>query len=82
VAFVRSGTTARFFVNGTQAGADISMPGALYNSSSPMTIGVGLGSDMNPNGVTYVNGLLDDVRITKAARYTGSFTPSRMGTAL
>jgi hypothetical protein len=70
VAACRSGSDLRLFVNGVQAGATYSIgTTSLFNSTGTMNIGnlVGTSSSWNGN--------LDEVRITKAARYTANFTP-------
>ena len=69
-AATRSGSTVRFFVNGTQAGADATATGNCTGTQS-MKIGVNGDGD-----VSDLNGFIDEVRITKGvARYTANFTP-------
>ena len=68
VAYSRSGTTGRLFVNGTQVASGTDSTN--YSSSNPPKIG--------GNGTTTDNfiGFLDEVRVTKGvARYTAAFTP-------
>jgi hypothetical protein len=70
-AIAREGTTLRMFFDGVQeySGA---ITGAIdYTSGTHLTIG-----GTNYSGNQYLNGYLDDVRITKGlARYTAAFTP-------
>lgn len=62
-ACTRSGSIFRFFVNGTQVGANQSISGTLLNGASAVEIGDNL------------NGWLDEIRLTKGvARYTSNFT--------
>ena len=69
IAFTRSGSSLKCFVNGTQAG---STETTTQNMSAVQGTFVG----NNPNSNTYFNGYIDDLRITKGyARYTANFTP-------
>lgn len=70
VAVCRSGTSIRMFLNGVQVGSTYTIgSSALYNSGTNMHVG-------NDGGTQYsFEGNLDDLRITKAARYTANFTP-------
>ena len=75
VAVTRSAGTMRAFVNGVQVGGDIANSDAFTRwpgSVSPFYIGA-----QNDTGSPfYLNGNLDEVRITKGiARYTTAFTP-------
>lgn len=71
IAYSRSGTTGRLFVNGVQ----VSSVTDATNYSSAYTLIGGRGFGVNNR---YFNGHLDGVRITKGqARYTSSFTPFR-----
>jgi hypothetical protein len=66
VALTRSGTSLRLFLNGVQDGS------ATDSNSYTGTGGVFVGNDTG----NYLNGFVDDVRITKGfARYTANFTP-------
>ena len=70
VAVVRSGSTIKLYLNGTEkySGSNNS---ALTNSGN-----FGIGSD---NGITssmHHNGYIDEVRLSNVARYTSAFTPS------
>lgn len=69
VAVTRSGTTVRFFVNGTQVGSGT----ISSNLTAPNTVALTIGQAELAN---YLNGYIDDLRITKGyARYTANFTP-------
>lgn len=69
-AATRSGSTVRFFVNGTQAGADATATG---NCTGTQSVKIGVNGD---GDVSDVDGYIDEVRITKGvARYTANFTP-------
>jgi hypothetical protein len=71
IALTRNGTSTRLFINGTQSG-----------STATDSTGYGLGAlwiGANASGGSnYLNGYIDDFRITKGvARYTATFTPPR-----
>ena len=68
VALTRSGTSTRLFINGTQSGS---------TATDSTDYGLGalwLGVIASGNN-SYFNGYIDDLRITKFARYTANFTP-------
>ena len=78
IAFVRSGTSGRFFINGTQSGST----GTINNftdSSTPLAIGA-LNTATGWNANLTLTGIMDDIRITKGiARYNTTFTtPSKL----
>jgi len=70
-AIVRSGSSTLIFWNGTQAGASIS--GSFTNSTS---VGLTIGGHRENSIQETLNGYLDEVRISRVARYTSNFTPS------
>lgn len=72
VAVCKSGTTLRFFVDGTQIGTNATHNSTIANVATALTVG----------GILYatvelqIPAFLDDLRFTKgAARYTSNFTP-------
>jgi hypothetical protein len=68
VAASRSGSSIRLFLNGTLANT-VTSSASLVNNSDAWTIGATVGGN-------YLNGYIDDLRITKGvARYTSTFTP-------
>lgn len=68
VAASRSGSSIRLFLNGTLANT-ITSSASLVNNSDAWSIGGTVGGN-------YLNGYIDDLRITKGyARYTANFTP-------
>lgn len=71
LAFVRSGTTCKFYVDGTAAATTVTTSAAFdFGSAGALTIGGGLAGD------NWTNCYIDDLRITKGvARYTANFTP-------
>lgn len=70
VAWVKSGTTTRLFVNGTSVGTPATS--VSYPSGS---MSVGIGADQINSGATCLLGYIDDLRITSGiARYTSNFT--------
>jgi len=70
-ALVRNGTNLTMYVNGTQTYTSTALgSNALVSGSTPATISLGrFGSDTR-----YLNGYIDDLRISKYARYTANFT--------
>jgi len=70
VAVTKSGTTLRFFINGTlDSTHTLTIVGT--GSNQPIIIG----ADNNPSKVRLLTGYINDLRITKGyARYTGTFT--------
>jgi hypothetical protein len=72
LALVRSGTTITLYINGVADGTITSASAALNGVGSTWFIGTAGDSIAN----YYVNGYIDDLRITKGfARYTANFTP-------
>ena len=71
VAFVRDGNDWSLYLNGTLEGTRTGLSGNI-TSSSLCSLEIG----SNYNGTYYVDGYIDDLRITKGlARYTSNFTP-------
>lgn len=69
IAFARSGTNLRCFVNGTQVGSTLS-------SSENITTTNGLRVGVDVTDPTYTNGWIDELLIVKGrALYTANFTP-------
>jgi hypothetical protein len=71
IALVRQGMAAnnvRLYINGALT-ASTTFTGTLDNGGQPLYIGV------ERTAGTFITGYIDDVRITRAARYTGPFTP-------
>lgn len=72
-AVVREGslTTSprKYYVNGVQAGQSAMQISSYFDSSTPLLIGSGFGGSLP------FNGNLDEVRISKVARWTANFTP-------
>jgi|694.fasta_scaffold01024_11 hypothetical protein len=72
VTYCRTGSTGRFFVNGTIVGTTIS--DSFTYSGTTQSLFVGIMSDVSS---APLYGYLDDLRITKGyARYTSNFTPA------
>lgn len=73
VTVVRRGTLVYFFVDGILLGSSSIGTATIFDSSAALQIGTqGLGADGD------VNGWMDDVRITRRARYTTNFSrPAR-----
>lgn len=70
IAVTKSGNTVRLFINGTIDGSNAAFGTGTANTQ-PLRIGVD-----NSNTAGYMNGYIDDLRITKGfARYTANFTP-------
>jgi hypothetical protein len=72
VAWVRSGTTFKYFINGVQDATTNTVSGSFINSSGPVLVGL-----YNTGVDTYFNGYISNLRFTKGiALYTTAFTPS------
>jgi prepilin-type N-terminal cleavage/methylation domain-containing protein len=76
IAYVRNGNTLTFYVNGVSKGT-VDMTGiTIYNSTSFL----GIGTDNVATPGSYVNGYLDELRISKGlSRWTTDFTPPTGG---
>jgi hypothetical protein len=71
IAACRNGTSTRLFFDGVQTGSTATDT-ANYTVAAPVYVGV----DIPDAGPVYLNGYIDDFRITKGvARYTANFTP-------
>lgn len=66
VAATRYGSTCHLFLNGVETGTPIACAGTLADSKA---IHIGSRGSIG----NYLRGYIDDVRMTKVARYTGSF---------
>lgn len=69
LALVRTSGVLKYFVDGVQVGADVANTKAL----NPTYLYVGVDNPTNGDGA--YNGYIDEVRVTKAARYTANFAP-------
>ena len=69
IAFVRSGTTWTWYINGVASGSGTNST-AITFSTEPTYIGYGGQAFFN-----YFSGYIDDLRVTKYARYVSNFTP-------
>jgi YD repeat-containing protein len=76
VAATRQGNALRIFLNGVPS-APATINGAIFTPATPVNIGR---TPDTGSGAWYLNGAVDDVRITKGvARYTAAFTPPTAG---
>lgn len=71
VAYVRFGNKWSVYINGVETVLAASTAVTVYNSTDPLGIG---GEATAPLNYPYF-GFIDDLRITKFARYTANFTP-------
>lgn len=70
LAIVRTGTHWMFFIDGVQKGSTITtQTGAFIERSTTLQVGA------NSAIGYYVNGYMDEVRISNVARWTSNFTP-------
>jgi hypothetical protein len=72
VAGVRNGNTLTIYVNGTAGGTTATVTGVSVSVRSGVTLKV---SGYN-NATGMITGYVDDLRISKLARYTANFTPA------
>jgi hypothetical protein len=71
IALTRSGSSYRFFRNGTQVGSTVTNSSVIAATTEQLSVG-----QFANSGTEFLNGNIDDLRITKGfARYTGNFTP-------
>ena len=68
LAFVRNGTTFSIYKDGV-SGDSTTSSSAFADLAEPLEIG------REEGGSSYINGYLDELRISNSARYTGTFTP-------
>ena len=72
VAVVRSGTTFKVYLDGTADITATGVSGAIFDGSAQP---LNFGRSTYTGGTFYLNGYIDDIRITKGyARYTANFT--------
>jgi len=72
IALCRSGTNTKLFLDGVQIGSTYTDSNNYLNTGNRPWIGV----NANSTNTSYLNGYIDDLRITKGyARYTTNFTP-------
>lgn len=70
IAVSRNGSTVKVFLDGVQAGADITDSSTISGSTTGVTVGA------NHVGGANFTGWIKEVRISNSARYTAGFTPS------
>jgi hypothetical protein len=68
IAAVKNGSTVTLYVDGTDVGSQ-TLAGNIGSDSLPISIA-------HLDNSLYYNGYLDEIRISKTARYTTGFTPS------
>lgn len=72
LAYVRTGGFFYHFVDGVQLGSEVAISNTIFDSDQPLLLGV----ITAPTTIQFLNGWLDNVRITKGfGRYTANFTP-------
>jgi hypothetical protein len=71
VAVVRSSGSLKVYFNGTQIGTTQAYSSSINQGTLPLLVGARTYAPID----LYFNGYIDDLRITKAARYTANFTP-------
>jgi hypothetical protein len=69
IALVRASGTVTPYINGTSAGGAATYTTAMTISTAPT-----IGADSTGNAGSFLNGYIDDFRISRFARYTGTFT--------
>ena len=72
VAVVRSSGSLKVYFNGTQIGTTQAYSSSINQGTLPLLVGARTYAPID----LYLNGYIDDLRITKAAIYTANFTPS------
>lgn len=74
VAGVYDGSSLRLFVNG-QPAAERAASGS--RKTNPLPLFIGANPDARSRPTQFLTGKIDEVRLSRAARYTGPFTPDR-----
>ncbi len=69
IALSRSGTSLKFFVNGTQEGSTVTTSANLDTGATTEPYYISY-----PGSSSEFNGWVDEVRVSNTARYTGNFT--------
>ena len=72
VAVVRSSGSLKVYFNGTQIGTTQTYSSSINQGTLPLLVGARTYAPID----LYLNGYIDDLRITKTAIYTANFTPS------
>ena len=76
-ALCRSGNDIRLFIDGTQFGSTItSVTTSLYNNVASHSVGAS--RNASNTEVAYLNGYIDEYRVTQSALYTTTFTPTQI----
>jgi hypothetical protein len=70
VSLVRSGTSQKVYINGTQEGSTLTHSDTVQNVAANWEFGG------NSNQSSYINAYFDEIRFSDTARYTANFTPS------
>jgi hypothetical protein len=69
IAGVRNGTSLKLYVDGVSVGTALTFSGTLGDATKSLYVG-------SRGGTTnFLNGYIDDLRISRFARYTANFTP-------
>ena len=74
IAAVRNGANLTLYVNGTSV-STISTLGTLALNGSSTALGLKCGGYVESSVTYYFTGFIDDLRISRYARYTANFTP-------
>lgn len=72
IALVRNGTTLTLYINGTSAGS-FAINATSWDSGASLGLYVGAGSTDGTNAYPF-KGFIDEVRVSKVARWTANFT--------
>jgi Concanavalin A-like lectin/glucanases superfamily/Domain of unknown function (DUF2341) len=75
VSVVRAGSALRLFVNGSQLGTDGTLSGTIFNSTAMLSVGSRTSAGGSP-----LNGLLDEIRISKGIGRTAGWIATSYNT--
>jgi serine/threonine protein kinase/WD40 repeat protein len=73
LAGVWDGTRVKLFVDGIMQDSAPKVEAEIVSSELPVRIGMGQDGSTNGRGSNYFTGVIDDIRISSSARYTGHF---------
>jgi hypothetical protein len=72
LAVVRSGNDLKFYIDGTKTGADGNVTGETFNRQESTGLYIGQFKYGSPVATSYLDGIIDALKVSSTARYTGA----------